>query len=558
MNNNISNRQLNISSAGQIALNLDKKDGQDGIISQSVWEEFWKTNDSENKYKGRKEANVGQNGISVRDAMKLIMTRIFNAANSLGEEVNKIGDKWLNGIENKEKIDANTVEQLNTPKAESAQKPTNNDFQEKIQQAKQIVLDHLSDIDLPDDMEKSKLQSALSKVQTKPLELPARNNLSVGDIVNSLILELLKEAYSDQKDIVCLKELAIKNTIKFAPNETIANIKSSDYNEQFIGELARIDEVTPSENFKKNVDKVVNILKEQLKNLSADELKTLGITPEKRDRLLGYINNIMYDNTGESAHATGPWIVMSTRWNEPDNISSMVALLMHEANHCDEEYYRYGNKTDDPNHNNYLNTWEEERACETLGMLTAGLLAKKGIIPDYSRYPQNTQNQHSVKSYIDENGNPTQLLKDDIEQWVQGYTNYPKDMNGNLTVRHMEENDPDKIVKLSDEERRQSLEIHQGDIIKIGDKEYPIGRDGYLLSPIDSAPIFQIVNKNGLVLSRLVFDAVLPNQTELDLVAKRHNKEDDKNLTEGSYTEIELICKDGTKYTGKCYDTQLR
>ena len=136
MNNNISNRQLNISSAGQIALNLDKKDSQDGIISQSVWEEFWNTNDSENQYKGRKEANVGQNGISVRDAMKFIMTRIFNAANSLGEEVNKLGDKWLNGIENKEQIDANSIEQLNN-KSEvktEQQEPTNRTLQETQQE----------------------------------------------------------------------------------------------------------------------------------------------------------------------------------------------------------------------------------------------------------------------------------------------------------------------------------------------------------------------------------------------------------------------------------------
>ena len=79
MSNNISNRQINGSLAGQIALNLDKRDGSaDGQISQSVWNEFWDENGAANS-KGKKE-NVGQNGVSVQDAFKFIMTRIFNTA----------------------------------------------------------------------------------------------------------------------------------------------------------------------------------------------------------------------------------------------------------------------------------------------------------------------------------------------------------------------------------------------------------------------------------------------------------------------------------------------
>lgn len=116
---NITNKQLNISSAGQIALNLDKQDenGSDGVITKSVWDTFWAKVDSDGRYKGRNEVTVGADGINVREAMKAIMTRIFNAAKALGEEVNKVGADWFNGMENAQYLDANKIDAL---KEESA------------------------------------------------------------------------------------------------------------------------------------------------------------------------------------------------------------------------------------------------------------------------------------------------------------------------------------------------------------------------------------------------------------------------------------------------------
>lgn len=104
----VSNRQLNISLAGQIALNLDKQDeqGQDGKITKSVWEDFWNKNGAE--FKGKNE-NVGENGISVREAMGLIMTRLYNAAKATGKSVDEVA-KNLFKESGGEKIDANSVQ----------------------------------------------------------------------------------------------------------------------------------------------------------------------------------------------------------------------------------------------------------------------------------------------------------------------------------------------------------------------------------------------------------------------------------------------------------------
>lgn len=102
-------RQLNVTSAGQIALNLDKQDeaGSDGKITKSVWDSFWSAHGGD-AYKGRNE-NIGEEGLSVQLALNLIMTRIFNAARKTGQNVNSLGQKWLNDIEGHEHIDAGTV-----------------------------------------------------------------------------------------------------------------------------------------------------------------------------------------------------------------------------------------------------------------------------------------------------------------------------------------------------------------------------------------------------------------------------------------------------------------
>lgn len=81
--------------------------GSDGKISKSVWDSFWESHGGDD-YKGRNE-NVGEDGISVGDAMNLIMTRIFNAARKTGENVNALGKTWLKSIDNYQYLNADSV-----------------------------------------------------------------------------------------------------------------------------------------------------------------------------------------------------------------------------------------------------------------------------------------------------------------------------------------------------------------------------------------------------------------------------------------------------------------
>ena len=286
MNNNISNRQLNISSAGQIALNLDKKDGQDGVISQSVWEEFWKTNDSESKYKGKKETNAGQNGISVRDAMKLIMTRIFNAANSLGEEVNKIGDKWLNGIENKEQIDANTIEEL---KEDTKEEPIkNNNSLDCAKNAMRLINQNIKNIQLPQGMSAEQFTKNLKEAYEEQIaDLPSKT--TVADMTQSILTTAFRKGKNlSDTEKTDLQKIALRNAAKLAPDDEICGVKCSEilnneeaaFNKLFDRQFPvdSQDDETPEnkalleqtqrvlDNLKNNIDKI-----ELPENVSRDE-----------------------------------------------------------------------------------------------------------------------------------------------------------------------------------------------------------------------------------------------------------------------------------------------
>lgn len=79
MTNSIIN--INNSIAGQIANKLDNRDGHDNKITANIWEQFWAENNL-SEYKGKNE-NIGAEGISVQEAVGLIMTRIYNAAKKM-------------------------------------------------------------------------------------------------------------------------------------------------------------------------------------------------------------------------------------------------------------------------------------------------------------------------------------------------------------------------------------------------------------------------------------------------------------------------------------------
>ena len=598
MNNNISNRQLNISSAGQIALNLDKKDGQDGIISQSVWEEFWKTNDSENKYKGRKEANVGQNGISVRDAMKLIMTRIFNAANSLGEEVNKIGDKWLSGIENKGQIDANTVKELNEDNPKESHQ--NNNSLDCAKNAMELINQNIKNIQLPQGMSAEQFAKNLKEAYEEQIaDLPSKT--TVADMTQSILTTAFcKGKNLSDTEKTDVQKIALRNAAKLAPNDEICGVKCSEilnneeaaFNKLFgtqtttsndtvipqnapistkiasILETRTANEVEPPAQLKQYVDRAVNYLTNQLNSLSKKDLQQMGISEAKRDRILEYLKNITYDNSHDSAQAIGSGIVFSIHCEDTGNLHNMVTLLMHEANHCDENYLdvypneseqgdlRHRNSDGTPKSNNNfksVNTKEEEKACETLGLLTTAVLIKKGVLTGDDNYGRYGNPPHPVTSYLTNEN----LLKSDVESWAnRQYSNYPEGINNaNITIEHTK----DEECNLADSVRNaRPLQLQAGDIIKVGDKSYTLGGDdGIVLSPMDSIPFFQMVpqgNTKNQLLGRIVFDKLPPCEQEIDFYDKQNGSDGwIKQELSKKPVPVEVYRNGERIYTGKKY-----
>ena len=317
------------------------------------------------------------------------------------------------------------------------------------------------------------------------------------------------------------------------------------------------------EEVKANIEKAQQFIKDNLSGLTDTELKQIGLTPAKRDRILGYIQNIKFDDTHDSGQAIGTEIFISYKCKDTKNLANMINLLMHEANHCDEEYLnqhpelseqkdlRHRDKDGNTIHyENMMNTKEEERACETLGVLTTAMFMKKGLLPGYETYGRYGEQYNNGKhvpytQYLD---NPD-LLDRDITDWVNGYTNYPETLDGDITVEHMRH--PDKINDVSEEQRESKLIIKKGDVIKIGEKEYTIGRGkgNVILSPVDSAPVFQIDG----ICNNIIFDRIIPTKDEISLVEERCNKTGFIK-TSGNYVPVEIKRNGEIIYTGKMYN----
>ena len=450
MNNNISNRQLNISSAGQIALNLDKKDGQDGIISQSVWEEFWNTNDSENQYKGRKEANVGQNCISVRDAMKFIMTRIFNAANSLGGEVNKIGDKWLNGIEKKEQIDANSIEQLNN-KSEvktEQQEPTNRPLQETQQEESAV---QTNDFHKLSDNQKQLIQKSaaelINEIENGSVKLPngADKNRVIEFLRSQNILQIplaieIPTTKAAAKQALMQAAIMIPSKVSYTKEELEVKINNI---------RTKLNEFLKGKTF--NGPNGTKVTGEQL----------LEIINKKDEN--GKFSGIDFENNAYGsarADLQNGRILMNLN-NQPYNSNSdaeIMKIIIHEALHC-----VYNTKTG--------NTWDEERCCESQALkLTAEIVEAEKNNPN-STFTTFQTYEHNIEDFA----NNDQLLNDTIQKWLEtGYTNRTQDINGNITIIKDTSLTTQDVLKTGSQEYlnpNNRIEIKSGDEVWIDGKK---------------------------------------------------------------------------------------
>lgn len=234
MSNNISNRQINGSLAGQIALNLDKRDGSaDGQISQSVWNEFWDANGAANS-KGKKE-NVGQNGVSVQDAFKFIMTRIFNTAKKqlAGSE-----DKSWENEENKYNTINDVAKNLykkaggeklkiDNIKANTSQVESENESAENVTNKNQTNLQNaynkLKELPLPKELEnyripKDKYITELEReYKNHQGEIPIQETPSA-DFASSILIEVLKKLVPNMDEKLRIK-VAIQQAAALFPEE---------------------------------------------------------------------------------------------------------------------------------------------------------------------------------------------------------------------------------------------------------------------------------------------------------------------------------------------------
>lgn len=378
----------------------------------------------------------------------------------------------------------------------------------------------------------------------------------------------------------------------------------------FIDELNQVQQVEPPQELKENIEKAQKILIEQLANFTDRDLQTLGITSQKRDRLIKYLENVIYDGTHNTMQGKGIWIVVSERCQGHEDLANMITMLMHEANHCDENFLsKYPEYADDTTvryvegrESNpdimLVNTKAEERACETLGLLTSAILYKKGVIKkDYERYGT------PVSQYIDSNGQPTQSLRNDVENWVAGYTNYPEDMRGNISAEHMHEGmilnllreyyspsaSPEVkqlFVKYKDSEQIQNLlkkynsleavneaymalqegsatvfennkkfEIQEGDVLVVNDdgksKQVTLGKNGVVFSPVDSAPIFQLVNAE--FGGRIILNNVQP--TDIEYLTLEYLSGESQVPDFNNYQNVSIIRNGKIIYEGKLYNT---
>lgn len=302
--------------------------------------------------------------------------------------------------------------------------------------------------------------------------------------------------------------------------------------------------IQPSQALKETVTKSQEVLQNNLKNFNTWELSQIGLTPEKRDKILEYIQNVEFDNENfGAAQAKGNKILVSTNNQNPNDIANMITLLIHEANHC------YENEQSKAKGKPRINTKEEEIACEQLAMLTTGLLIQKGALGEeysnFGRYGHLTPNSppQPAKNYA---GTNDYKLFQHLNQWVNtNYTNLPDNINGDLTIEHMAQNG------LTEEQKNNKLKIQKGDIIKIGDKEHKIGDNGIYLSGMGRTPILQLSQHNStggttLYKNKMVLDNLQPTDAEKQFVQLDNSKQPTQTF--------EIIRNGKTIYTGKIYE----
>lgn len=325
-------------------------------------------------------------------------------------------------------------------------------------------------------------------------------------------------------------------------------------------------EVEPPANLKKDVSTAQAALTKGLSEMSSEDLADIGLSEAKCDRMVNYLKNIHYnaDNYGSAqAIESGIWVSSNCTYSSSEDL---VKLLMHEANHCDENYLfnhpeeseindtRHRDGNGHPINSPRINSVEEEKACERIALLTTAKLIDKGVLngknyapyapPPQFRIPGEDLSKYNVTNYLTDN---TQL-ESDLNGWIErSYPGLVENLSGDVTIRHPMQ--------------KTGFEIKSGDVIKIGNEEYTIGQDGCYLSAAGRTTVCQLAfhdagDVKGIA-GGIIFDGMEPTQSELQSLYNPVNPLVNVN-SDGTYSlnqnnaAVQIIRDGKVIYTGKC------
>lgn len=281
----------------------------------------------------------------------------------------------------------------------------------------------------------------------------------------------------------------------------------------------------PKTDLQQKVNDAQNLLINNLSELNDKDLQDIGISTAKRDRIIGYLNNISYDNDPYgAAKSVNNGIVVSENGKFPSQ-ADLIKVLVHEANHCDEDYLfknpdmsdsndtRHRDISGNPKNNSRVNTVEEEKMCERIALLTTAKLIDKGVLsednyapytpPEQFRAPDEDISKYKVTNYL-KNQNQ---LESDLNGWIErSYPGVVENLSGDVTIRHMGQ--------------QNGIQLKSGDEIRFNDQTYTIGKDGVYLSAQGRTTTCQLTafdsdgNPIGIA-NNIIFNNMEPTQDEL-------------------------------------------
>ena len=122
-------------------------------------------------------------------------------------------------------------------------------------------------------------------------------------------------------------------------------------------------------------------------------------------------------------------------------------------------------------------------------------------------------------------------------------------MRGNITVEHMVDYGINDVPS-----NYNKLQIQAGDVLVVNDdgrtKQVTLGNNGAILSPVDSAPIFQLINAE--FGGKIIFDDLQPTDDEYSLIESRTGKPERPQYP-NNYQTVSIMRNGRMIYSGRLY-----